>query len=166
MTAAGPQTAPLTTRSTVLLTASDTLCLTSAAVPGLLNLFVNFRTSDIVLLWLKSTSYVPVWIWTCRGTGCGGGTVGWQPDVGYVEGETASGSSREAGLVLLMRGQQRGRNSARCFTRSYFRFSSVGRTPQRSSMKTFSPDRVNHVFLFFHKNKIYNLCQISCMLFH
>jgi len=30
-----------------VLTASDTLCLSSAAVPGLLNLFVNFRTSDI-----------------------------------------------------------------------------------------------------------------------
>ena len=44
-----------TARSPVLLTtitdvrtASDTLCRTSAAVPGLLSRLVNFRTSDIV----------------------------------------------------------------------------------------------------------------------
>lgn len=47
--------APLTTRSTVVFTASDTLCRTSAAVPGLLNLLVNFRTSDMLPRWLKST---------------------------------------------------------------------------------------------------------------
>lgn len=48
--------APLTTRSTELFTASDTLCLTSAAVPGLLSLFVNFRTSDMAPGWSESTS--------------------------------------------------------------------------------------------------------------
>lgn len=42
--------AALTTRSTELRTASDTLCRTSAAVPGLLSRFVNFRTSDIASL--------------------------------------------------------------------------------------------------------------------
>lgn len=40
----------LTTSSTVLLTASDTLCRTSAAVPGLLSLLVNFRTSDMMMM--------------------------------------------------------------------------------------------------------------------
>lgn len=44
-----------------------------------------------------------------------------------AEGETASGLRREAGLVLLMRGEQRGRDAARCSTRSYFRFSSAER---------------------------------------
>lgn len=61
--------APLTTRSTEVFTASDTLWRTSAAVPGLLNLLVNFRTSVMLPRWLKSTLRVPLWARTCRGTG-------------------------------------------------------------------------------------------------
>ena len=38
----------LLTTITDVRTASDTLCRTSAAVPGLLSRLVNFRTSDIV----------------------------------------------------------------------------------------------------------------------
>lgn len=45
----------LLTTAMDVLTASDTLCLSSAAVPGLLNLFVNFRTSDMVLSFFSLT---------------------------------------------------------------------------------------------------------------
>lgn len=38
----------LLTTTTDVLTASDTLCLSSAAVPGLLSLLVNLRTSDML----------------------------------------------------------------------------------------------------------------------
>lgn len=55
----------LTTRSTVVFTASDTLCRTSAAVPGLLNLLVNFRTSDMFAALVKIHSGLRA----CRGTG-------------------------------------------------------------------------------------------------
>lgn len=147
----------LTTRSTVLLTASDTLCRTSAAVPGLLNLLVNFRTSDIVRHELKSTSRVPEGVWACRGTGrSGDSAVVWQPDVSCAEREPASGSRREAGLLVLllllmmMRGDQRGYNKVRCFTRTHFRFSAGKLRKQNNKPKIVKRQRCGHT-----KRRIY-----------
>lgn len=164
----------LTTRSTVLLTASDTLCRTSAAVPGLLNLLVNFRTSDIVRHELKSTSRVPEGAWACRGIGrSGDSAVVWQPDVSCAEGEPASGSRREAGLpvlllqmMMMMRGDQRGYNKVRCFTRTHFRFSASKLRKQNVKPKIAKRQRCGftkrRIYYFFGKYCI--LAKYSCAI--
>lgn len=126
--------AALTTRSTELRTASDTLCRTSAAVPGLLSRFVNFRTSDIAPLLLQSLSCLPVcehaaepevppWDFffssppfvTAR---CELRVEENQPAVRVRGGAAAAADEREGG--------QRGSHGARCCTAAYFRFPPLG----------------------------------------